>query len=735
MASTKEDFLAALEKADQAGDTEAAKEIAAEYKKRFMGGEQSSQPQESSVPEFKEGTDSEGSDLGGMATAGVSGAIEGASAGFIGPEEQASFLAAGETGIDLLNASVRGFIGEAAKGTLDNPQPSSTEIYRQNKKEIEESIKRARVHHPFVTTGSDIAGTIASTALAGGAFAAKGGAFAASLAGKMAFNGGVSLVHGIGRSDEDTIEGIAKEAAQEGAIGAAFELLPPAAVIAGKKLAPYAEPVLRKTQGSALIKFLGDKYSTVEENLRKHGKKVIDWADRMVNYTDDAGELIIDASKTRKELLDSVELARKETWSKQHNILSQVNDEYLAGIDGEGLFIDLKEELIDPILKGIDSTATETAAAKQVKDFLKDTLISKQSTKIVTDPKTGIPAEQVETVWKELSLMDLHTFKKKFHSMSAKYIHRADNPLEETYHGMKFDLGTKLGNRIDEYLEASSNFLGTDNAKMYKELNNKYGDLKEAAKAIKNSMGDEGQDFLAKIARDRVMSMTSLGGGALTMMGVPVGPALLAVGGLRAIAMSKRVNGAVAMSAKNLINKLSGSPERYARIGTRLLTAMNLSGKHFMSEFEQASAEVDLMENPLARDSQEVIRRSGVIMTVMQGFDSQAASDLRKAIMENDHESIATIMSTISAKAPGGFIKPGIGWGNKVYTAEDSNKVNGMINAIENTRKRMILHNDFNNPTSDKFRQIPKELLEPKKEPMNHFIYKKKLNKVINPEF
>jgi hypothetical protein len=732
MASTKEDFLAALEKADKAGDTEAAKEIAAEYKKRFMSDEQ---PQQSDVPVFQEGAGSEDMNIGESAGAAASGLVEGASAGFVGPEEQASFLAAGETGIDLLNATVRGFIGEAAKGTLDNPQPSATELYRQNKKEIEESIKRARVHNPYLTKGADIAGTIASSVYASGAWAARGGAFAASLAGKMAFNGGVSLVHGIGRSDEDTIAGMAEVAAKEGAIGAAFELLPPAAKVIGKKAAPALAPTLQKVQGSALIKFLGDKYSTVEENLRRHGKKVIDWADRMVEYTDDSGQLLMDPLKSRQALLEGVENARKETWAKQHNILSQVDDQYVGGIDGEGLYIDLKEDLIDPILTGIDSTSTETAAAKKIKDFLKDTLISKKTTKVVTDPKTGIPAEQVDIEWKELSLLDLHTFKKKFHNMAAKYIHRADNPLEETYHGMKFDLGTKVGNRIDDYLEASSDFMASDNLQLYKQLNNKYGDLKEASKALKNSMGDQGEDFLAKLARDRVISMTSIGGGALSMMGIPVGPALLAVGGLRAIAMSKRVNGAVAMSAKNLINKLSASPERYARIGTRLLTAMNSSGKHFMAEFEQASAEVDLMENPLARDSQEVIRRSGAIMTVMQSFDRQAADDLRKAIMENDHESIATIMSTIAAKAPGGFIKPGIGWGNKVYTQEDAAKVNGMINAIQNTRKKMILHNSFNNQASDTYRQIPEELLKPKQEPMNHFIYRKRNNKVTNPEY
>jgi len=299
---------------------------------------------------------------------------------------------------------------------------------------------------------------------------------------------------------------------------------------------------------------------------------------------------------------------------------------------------------------------------------------------------------------------------------------------------MKFDLGSRLSTKIDEILEGSGDFMQTDNAGMYKQLNNMYGDLKEASKAIKNSMGDEGQDFLAKLARDRVISMTSIGGGVLSTMGIPVGPALMAVGGLRAIAMSKRVNGAIAMSAKNLINKLSANPERYARIGTRLLTAMNVNGKHFMSEFEQASAEVDLMEDPLARDPQEVIRRSGSVMTLIQGFDPQAAADLRKAIMENDFESISTIMSTIAAKAPGGFIKPGIGWGNKVYTEEDAARVNGMINAVENTRKRMIMHSNFNNQSSDTYRQVPQELLEPKKEPMNHFVYRKQRNK-LNTEY
>lgn len=692
----------------------------------------------SSAPQWNEQSEGEGGMEGALETAGAaaSGAVEGASAGFVGPEEQASVLAAGETGMDLLQGAVRGFIGEAAKDNMDNPRPSATELYRQNKKEIEDSIKRARIHSPFATTAGDIAGTIATTALAGSGFARVGGAaLANSLAGKMAFNGGVSLVHGIGRSNEDTIGGMLEDAAEEGVIGAGLELLPPVAKVGLKKVAPGLTTQLKKVQAGSLIKFLGDKYSTTEENLRRHGKKVVDWAERMVNYTDADGELLISPLKNREELLDGVERLRKETWSKQQNILSTVNEEYLAGIDGEGLFNELVEEGIDPVLKGIDSTSTEVSAAKQMKDFLKKTFSKKTNVEVQVDPKTGTPFEKEIIEWKELSLLDMHTFKKKFHNMSAKYLHRADNPLEETYHGLKFDMGTKLGTKIDDILEGASDTLDMDVRDAYKNLNNTYGDLKEASKAIKNSMGDEGQDFLAKLARDRVISMSSIGGGALSMMGVPVGPALMAVAGLRAITMSKRVNGAVSLSAKNLIEKLSGNPERYARIGTRLLTAMNLSGKHFMAEFDQAASEVDLMENPLARDPQEVIRRSGSVLTLVQGFDPQAADDLRKAVMENDHESISTIMSTIATKAPGGFIAPGIGWGNKAYTEQDMAQVNAKISGIRNTRKRMILHESFNNVTSESYRTIPEELLKPKQEPMNHFVYNKKKNKIMNPDY
>ena len=54
------------------------------------------------------------------------------------------------------------------------------------------------------------------------------------------------------------------------------------------------------------------------------------------------------------------------------------------------------------------------------------------------------------------------------------------------------------------------------------------------------------------------------------------------------------------------------------------------------------------MSNPVARTSQEVIRRADAILTVVNGANKQMAGKLRKAIQNGNDPEIAGIMSELS---------------------------------------------------------------------------------------
>ena len=87
-----------------------------------------------------------------------------------------------------------------------------------------------------------------------------------------------------------------------------------------------------------------------------------------------------------------------------------------------------------------------------------------------------------------------------------------------------------------------------------------------------------------------------------------------------------------------------------------------------------SSAQIDLMSNPVARTSQDVIKRADAILAVVNGANKQMAGKLRKAIQNGNDTEIAGIMSELSKEDPAGIIQKGLGWKARLLQKKINNK-------------------------------------------------------------
>ena len=629
-------------------------------------------------------------------------------------------LAATETGKEVISDAFNSFLNNEMTSN-DNPSSSITEKYKKHKKNIDDMFNEARLANPGSYLSGDIAGSLASSMLTlGGGSAFKAGSITKSAL-ELSKHAGVGFVHGVGRSEEDTIEGIAAEGLEGAALGVAGEAVGP---VLGKGYAASKQAVKRVSAGG-LIKFLGDKYSTVEQNLSRVGKPVIEWADRLLGYTDDAGKPLVNISAKRKDLLDNFVSAKKSSGNEMGKILKQVDSELKLDIDTSLLKQNLKDEFITPFKASV--VPEDKAVAASLEEYLDSIFENVAKRTESVDAKTGLAIPGKEYSSKQLKLSDLHAIRSSIFKYT-KDAWKIKDSIPKSVMIEKRKIAGRLGDAIDDIIETSQEVSESPLFANYVTARTKYGDLSEGISAIENSMSDQGQSFIQKLFNDKLFAFTSVAGALGSKFGLPHSDIALAAAGLRGIAMSKRVNGAIAKSAQTVADAMQADPEKFASVASKLVTSSSIAGTDFMDNFMVTSAEVSLLQEPLVRDSQEVLRRSDTVLTLLDQVDNNAADALRKAIELRDMESIGKIMSQVSL--PKGYVQEGMGWGGKAYSEVDKAAVSDYLNSIKNTRKRMLLTTEFN-----KTSMIPQEMSMPKEEPMNLFIYRKAKEKIRNPEY
>lgn len=633
----------------------------------------------------------------------VQGAAQGATLGFA---DEA--MAAASTGIDAIKAAYEGYEREGLKG-LSEYSSNIAENYNKHVASQRDALQKAQLSNPTAFLAGDIAGSIlgAGKLLAGGKAGAK--------LSKIALEG---FAHGVGRSESETMLDI-ENMAVEGAKGAALGVVGQKVGAGAFKAAGIGADKLR---ASSFIRFLGDKYQTVQKSLKSG--KVNDFADRMLSYTDDAGESLIKPTASRQDMLEIVEAARKSEGEKLGMLLEEADKISNMKNEGKAIYNLLNNEKLMSLAN--TGVKEDLVVMKTLQDkLLYATGLNLKKVKV----DKGIVIDELEEVSKT-GMSKLQALQSQLYSQAKDL---GDTRVRENLRtaGIYRNVADDIRNLINKEMDTvSSTDIPLNQA--LKQTRAKYGDLAEASTALSNRLNqDNGKNFIQKLFNESNISFTSIGAAVAASAGLPFTHTAIALAGLKAVHSNKTVNGVIAKSAHEMAQILMKNPDKYERIAGRLVQSATISGEAFMEDFMGASAELSLLSEPLERNTEEVYRRSDAILTLLQGSNPQVADQLRNAISNRDDASIATLMSSI-ASIPGvsNKIKQGVGWDGKAVTDQDRQVVMSQINAIKNTRKRMMISTQF-----QKDSVIPMELSQPQVESVNQFIYRKARDKVRNPRY
>ena len=675
------------------------------------------------------------SDSGKRLESALTGGLQGLSGGFA-DEVNAVVEAAPEAFMGAaINIHQKGLQG------IPDSITQAKEIWKKKHQDEEANMAELANKHPGYYYGSDIAGSIASTLLGVGALrAAKGGAAALKTAsGYYSSLGAIGAAHGVGRTKEDTIEDRIKGGVEGALLSVSGEAVAPGLAKAGLGAAKWgidkSKRMAQKVQSTHLIDFLGDTFSNTKRKLSQVGKDVIDWSDRMVNYADDEGTPLIKMTSSLNDL-DGVFFKQRDIAGKKMGALLGAIDSGEKGVklhmDPEALYHKLARNHAEPLEEALHSVDQKLGA--KLRKELKETFLSNLEINTGDVDKMGNPLTKNKIVNKNLTLVKLHKMASQIHSEHRGLTERATTSSGIRLQKARKSMAKDLSESIDDMVEMSGGAIDQDLLGQYRGARQKYGDLVEAHDIVYNELSrDHGADFLTKLFKDRVFTYTS---GMATLakgLNIPYVPEIAAaIAGIRALSHTNVVNKSFALGLQPIIKAMSMNPQKYTPLATKLIHSSTLGGPAFIDQLHFAAAEINLSENPLARTSNEVIRRKDDVLTRIGAASPDVAKQLRKAIEDNDVPTIRSIMAVASEKSNSGTIEEGMGWDGYAITPADQQRVNGWISSIQDVRKKRDLSKQF---TADG--KIPDDMLQGSdgQSPPKRFVYEKARNKVRNPEY
>ena len=682
----KQELISALKKADTAGNVEDAKRLSDALRRLDSG------PQEE-----------------GMTTgeAGAIGLGQGLSAGL--KDEATAIL---ETGKQVFEDTAAGYIKQGLSGAVD-AFPNVSETYNTNVEIERDKYREAAEKHPVAYYTGDVAGTIASTAATFGvATKFRYGKMALKTAsGLLSTLGAIDLVHGMGRSEDETIEGVVKEGFESSVMGAAGGVI-------GKAAGPilkYGGEKLQKISTNSFFRYLGVRASDMKATLKKVGKDGEEWASRVLNMTDEQGTPLIKATSKRIDLLDTFIDQKGKAWNGMKSVLSEVDEGGAKNIDAESIYDDIVDTVLDPLRNSIDPDDIKIAA--KLDKNIKASLFKAPD----IDPKTGM-GKGIRQPNENLTLANLHSFNSRIFK-DAKIVKKSGDSLLVRTQRAKEEMAHRLHGHIDDVVEKTDTLKNTPLKSKWDQARLKYGDLKEAEKAIEASIKDNGGDYLRSIMGDSIFRYSSVAGIILQQTeSVSTGAVALGIAGLRGIQKAPLTNGLIARSAGRIADSFTKNPDKYNKMAGQLVSSIGISTEAFMDTLNVTAAEIELMENPIPRSSEEVIKRKDAILTVLENKDAKVASSLRGAIEKENPVAISAIMSELATQDVNKRIQPGIGWDGVAYSDQDKALVLETVNKIKNTRKRMHLKSQFLKDSA-----IPQDILEggDGQEPDKFFNYEK----------
>lgn len=739
MASSKEDFLAAIEKADAAGDTEGAQHLADEYNKRF-----GSQTEEKSIMQTgQEAMQGGGPILGGMVEAPPIyaerdpdkeinqaavklGARQGTTQG-LGAEAGAI----ADTIQDVTEIVGSNFMKQGMSGVIDG-FPNIGEVYNANLQAEKNAEKMMKQKYPGSYWMGDFAGSLGSEfALFGAGKFLRGGRAINRAKGLMAMHGSIGLVNGITRSEEETIAGVAGEAA----LTAGASMI--GGGLASREAGLLAKKAARGVSENAFLKFLGATKDVAAENLSEYGKSIMGTTRRVLDYVDDAGEKLIGPYMSRKDMTQRVVKARQQAGEQMGDMLRladevidikkaqkglNIQDASIDTVDAKGLWSKIKSEVFHDMEGGVYFNIDP----KQIQKYqaFEENLYNSLFMPKVRDPKSGAVMNYLQPN----PMLNLRTLSKRMRQAfdmrdAAFELPKNKRALKEIYF-TEGEVGKIMHKHIDDVVKD----VDPEVYAQFAQTREKFGDLASVSEALQQSLGERSDfKYIANLVKDKLFMSSVIGSSVLQSQSPVIGGLGFFGSGLMAIAQSKRVNGQIAQSAKRMYEAFKAKPDFYAGMQDKLLSSLNVSSEAFMDTFSLSAAQIELFENPLKRSSDDVFAKKDALLTIAEEVDSDMAEKLRGAINEYNTTEIGAIMTQLSKKAKPGLIETGVGWDGISVDPDEQAAIESQLKKRLTPREQQAII-----PRFRETKQIPQEYYgKASPNPVNRFIYRKRMEKLL----
>ena len=639
--------------------------------------------------------------------AATMGAVQGATF------HMADEVSAGVDTVKHVIEDVSAHYNEVGMKGITDALPNISETYNKNLDQERLLLEQARKKHPYAFTAGDIAGSVLSTAATFGAGKLlHAGRALTSARGVLAANSAIAAAHGFGDSSEETIAGMLEDTAKAGAMGAAGDVV-------GSKLGSLVAPALKNVSTSTIMKYLKVNKGTAATSLKNFGKDVDDWCQRLLGYKDSEGKKIINVFQKRSTMADRVSAERTIQGNTMGAVLDEIDSTVKVDIKVDELYDDIIEKVFEG-KNGLSNTldVDQENMAQKLREKLYRVFYNKQK----LDPKTKEVVNPRE-VRDNITMRNLHSWVSRAYKDAAKATKgRNTDPAIENFYSAKREIADIMTEHLDTVVNMSGELKDTPLLSKYSNARQAYGDMKEAEKLLVKSLKDDpAEGFLNEVFTTDVNKYLLAGSVMGTQGGLQGAQGMAAVVGLKAIAQNRSFNAILGKSANIIADAIKSDPKKFERIGSRLLVSSSIGGKALLEDIMMSSAQIDLMSNPVARTSQDVIRRADAILTVVNGANKQMAGKLRKAIQNGNDPEIAGIMSELSKEDPAGIIQKGLGWEGKAITEEDKQQVQEYLRSISNTKKRMLQTTQF-----EKDQMIPQEMLNPQldTDPVNKIVHK-----------
>ncbi len=624
-------------------------------------------------------------------------------------------IAATETGKQVLSDISASFMKNGLTG-ITEATPNIAETYEKHVAVEREEIEKARQANPLTFMASHVAGTGTSLAATMGlGYAVHGAKFAQSASGVFSGIGLHGFVSGIGHSEEDTIQGVINEGLDTAALGVAGEFAGP--LLGGSRKA--LGEVVEKVVPSQFVKFLGGNIDKMPPSQVAKVQKVLD-------YQLD-GKPIIGLLDSRKQIVEKLSKARQTEHLITSRILDTADDSKVA-LNAEDMFNEIYEEVIRPEMSSLNPDKRNTAGS--VGKWLQGTFFN-TTKEITTDPKTGAPLTKTLIANKNLNLKNLNQVKSDIYKKNKDVFTSQDVVLKDEQR-LKLKVASLLRDRIEQEIGTKVDVLPPESLKAFQQANATYGALAETSDILEQSLTqDKGKNLISKVVGDGIQKYLGVSTVLASQASAPAAVVGATAMGLRALSQQPFVNKVLAKSADTIAKSIQSNPDKYSKIASRLASSTAISGEHFFDTLVTSAAQVDLMEQPLARSSEEVMRRQDSIITLVSSVNKAAGNQLREAIQNNDTAAIQMIMSGVSEQSKMGMVQPGLGWDGRAVTENDKAAVSSWLQGVKSSRQRMMLTTKFS-----KDGMIPEEMFAPVVEaPQMRMVAKKKKNKISNPEY